>query len=169
MPKGIFKNPIERARKISQALKGHPIYKSKERSKKLSKAFKGRISTFKGKKHTEEAKQKNRLKHLGKKPTLRQLKALKLGQGWNKGKLYYQIIGSKNPAWKGGISFEPYSTDWTETLRRSIRERDHYICQLCNGYGNIVHHIDEDKKNCNHDNLITLCRKCHTKLHRKKI
>lgn len=45
-------------------------------------------------------------------------------------------IGENHPNWKGGITHLPYSVDWTETLRRSIRERDHYICQLCNQYGN---------------------------------
>ena len=63
--------------------------------------------------------------------------------------------------WQGGRSFEPYSVDWTETLRRSIRERDNYICQLCSQYGNNVHHIDYDKQNCNPNNLITLCRGCN--------
>jgi hypothetical protein len=69
--------------------------------------------------------------------------------------------------WKGGISFKPYSLDWTRTLRRSVRERDHYTCQIC---GNLqdevafnVHHIDYNKDNCNPDNLITLCDSCHGK------
>lgn len=70
--------------------------------------------------------------------------------------------GEKHPSWKGGISFEPYTTDWTETLRRSIRERDNYICQLCSQYGNYIHHLDYDKKNCNPTNLITLCHSCHS-------
>jgi len=74
------------------------------------------------------------------------------------------LAGEKNPNWQGGISFEPYSVDWTETLKRSIRERDHYICQLCSNYGNTVHHIDYDKKNCNPTNLITLCVGCNTKV-----
>lgn len=60
-----------------------------------------------------------------------------------------------------------YSVDWTKTLRISIRERDHYTCQLCGerqgDLAHSVHHIDYDKKNCNPDNLITLCLKCHTK------
>lgn len=72
-------------------------------------------------------------------------------------------LGEKCIFWKGGISYEPYSVDWTTTLRRSIRERDNYICQLCNQYGNIVHHKDYDKKNCDPDNLITLCKSCHSK------
>jgi hypothetical protein len=73
----------------------------------------------------------------------------------NKGKLC--------PAWKGGLSFEPYTTDWTKTLKHSIRERDHFVCQICYKNGWYVHHINYDKKNCNPDNLITLCHSCHTK------
>jgi len=73
------------------------------------------------------------------------------------------ISGEDHYNWKGGISFEPYSIDWTETLKRSIRERDKYICQICGQYGNIVHHKDYNKLNCNPDNLVILCRKCHTK------
>ena len=69
--------------------------------------------------------------------------------------------------WKGGLSFEEYTVDWNETLKRSIRERDKYICQLCScqqGDNALdVHHIDYNKKNCNPDNLITLCRSCHSK------
>ena len=76
--------------------------------------------------------------------------------------------GKNHPHWKGGISFEPYSIDWTETLKRAIRERDNYICQLCSQYGCSVHHIDYNKKNCNSNNLITLCRKCHIKTNYKR-
>jgi len=74
-----------------------------------------------------------------------------------------KYVGEKASQWRGGISFEPYSIDWTETLKRAVRERDNYICQICSQYGNIVHHIDYDKKNSGIDNLITLCRSCHTK------
>lgn len=70
--------------------------------------------------------------------------------------------------WKGGISFEPYSIDWKETLKRAIRERDHYLCAICKMYGNHVHHINYDKKNCNSDNLITLCNSCHGKTHHNR-
>lgn len=77
-------------------------------------------------------------------------------------KMSLAMKGNKR-AWQGGKSFEPYSVDWTETLRRSIRERDNYICQLCSQYGNNVHHIDFDKNNCSPDNLVTLCRSCHCK------
>jgi hypothetical protein len=78
-------------------------------------------------------------------------------------KLSLQKLGVKNPMWQGGKSHEVYPVDWTRTLKRSIRERDRYICQICSGNGFYVHHIDYNKKNCNPENLITLCRKCHLK------
>jgi 5-methylcytosine-specific restriction endonuclease McrA len=64
-------------------------------------------------------------------------------------------------------SFEPYSVDWTTTLKISIRQRDRYTCQICgkqqgdNAFS--VHHIDYNKQNCNPENLITLCNSCHSK------
>lgn len=75
--------------------------------------------------------------------------------------------GEKCIFWMGGISYFPYSNDWTETLKRSIRERDNYICKVCDEqqlFKNMpVHHIDYNKLNCNPDNLITLCRHCHSR------
>lgn len=79
-----------------------------------------------------------------------------------------KITGEKNPNWNGGTSFEPYPVDWTEALRRSIRERDHYICQLTGLYGNEVHHIDYDKKNCVPKNLITLSHNSNTKVNKNR-
>lgn len=77
-------------------------------------------------------------------------------------------IGKKSPNWLGGKSFEPYTIDWTLSLKRVIRERDHYTCQLCGELQSDrafdVHHIDYDKKNCNPKNLITLCKKCNSKV-----
>lgn len=105
---------------------------------------------------------------------------LNLGNKYNVGKkrpievkekIRNSLIGKmakdKSPFWKGGISFFPYSLDWTMTLKRSIRERDHYICQLCNEQQSNkafdIHHINYIKTDCSPDNLITLCHKCHMK------
>ncbi|KKN89671.1 hypothetical protein LCGC14_0235170 [marine sediment metagenome] len=90
-------------------------------------------------------------------------------------KQWYQIhseanVGPNNPAWKGGVSFEPYGLDWTDPLKQLIRNSDDNICQMC---GKVkeentqrcqeldVHHIDFVKMNCDPSNLITLCRSCH--------
>lgn len=74
--------------------------------------------------------------------------------------------GVNGSNWQGGKSFELYSIDWTETLRRSTRKRDNYTCQLCSVQQGDkafdVHHIDYNKLNCNPNNLVTLCRSCHT-------
>ena len=127
--------------KMSKALKGRKILWSN----KISKALKGRkLSTGHIKKLSES--------HKGIKQTEK-----------SKKKISEALKGEKSYLWRGGITNNPYTIDWTETLRRSIRERDNYICQLCSQYGNIVHHKDYDKKNCNPDNLITLCKKCHAK------
>ena len=81
--------------------------------------------------------------------------------------------GEKHYNWQGGKSFEPYSTDWTQSLRRTIRERDRYTCQLCSkpqgDRVHSVHHIDHNKKNCNPNNLITLCAGCNTKVNYNRI
>jgi len=100
-------------------------------------------------------------------------KGQKLALGYKHSKEHNRKIseaerGEKGHNWQGGKSFEPYSIDWTDTLRQSIRERDHYICQLCNkpqcNRLHSVHHIDYDKKNCCPENLITLCVSCNFKV-----
>ena len=64
-----------------------------------------------------------------------------------------------------------YPEEWTDTLRRHIRHRDEVSCRLCGSRRERldVHHINYDKTDCDHLNLITLCRTCHqkTNLHRK--
>ena len=77
--------------------------------------------------------------------------------------------GAKHPRWLGGITLEPYGIGWTAARRNLVRERDFFTCQLCLKGGNSfhVHHIDYNKKNNVMDNLITLCRNCHSKLHAK--
>ena len=81
-----------------------------------------------------------------------------------------QFVGAKSPLWEGGISFEPYSTDWRSDLKEAIRKRDDYICQICDIRQDElkgrtkkldVHHIDYNKDNLNPNNLVSLCHSCH--------
>jgi hypothetical protein len=74
--------------------------------------------------------------------------------------------------WRGGIASSEYTEEWKVKFLDSIRERDNFICQECGIHqeelvGRIakldIHHIDYNKKNCNPDNLISLCRSCHMK------
>lgn len=194
-----MRNP-ELRNKISQTMKGRPKPpRTLEHSKKISETHK-RLGIMppsrKGTKLTEEQKSRisksNKGKHyywLGREFSEEHKR--KIGKG-NKGKRCTEetIIKMRKSAiergilpplhkgkdchwYNGGRSFEPYTIDWTDTLKRSIRERDKYICQIC-GKTQIeeleeverklpIHHINYDKKNCNPDNLITLCHKCHPK------
>jgi hypothetical protein len=82
--------------------------------------------------------------------------------------------GEKNNLWLGGKSFEIYSEEFNNKLKESIRKRDDYKCQKCNieqknYYRKLdIHHIDYNKKNCNADNLITLCGKCNCKVNKNR-
>ncbi len=140
MPKGVYQHkPFseEHKRKISQAMKGKH-WKIKDTSK--MKKFGEKNPWWKrGKEHPFYGKKRSK-------------------------KDIEKFSGKNHYNWQGGKSFEPYTINWTETLKRSIRERNNYICQLCNQYGNTVHHIDYDKKNCNLNNLITLCVRCNIKV-----
>lgn len=91
------------------------------------------------------------------------------------GKWYSEnICGGNHPAWKGG--YEPYyGPNWYKQ-RRKARERDNHTCQLCgaekDGKEHDVHHIipfrefglENYKKANSLDNLITLCRSCHSQV-----
>ena len=75
--------------------------------------------------------------------------------------------GEKSYNWCGGISFEPYSPTFNETLKKIIRQRDGYKCQECGVPQSeciralTIHHVDYSKKNSNPYNLITLCVPCN--------
>lgn len=76
------------------------------------------------------------------------------------------MVGSGNPNWKGGIQSEPYCPSWSiQDFKESIKIRDNYKCMnpCCFNRSKIlvIHHIDYDKKNCDRDNLITLCNSCN--------
>ena len=79
------------------------------------------------------------------------------------------LSGENSSRWQGGKSFEPYSLDWKESLREEVRKRDNYKCQLCScpqeecNEKLHTHHINYNKRDCSINNLISLCRKCHTK------
>lgn len=77
-------------------------------------------------------------------------------------------IGSLNSFWKGGWVNPGYPKEFSEELKDRIRARDNYQCQAC-GVPQAecievlhVHHIDGNRNNISEDNLISLCRTCHT-------
>jgi len=185
MPKGVAKNPELKSQRISDSLKKNPVryWLGKKRSPEDIEKFR---KSHLGKKQLPETIEKRRLKLVGHRNFL--------PDGfipWNKGikgyktkpcseerkqKQKIKMLGrydkEKHPQWQGGKSFEIYPMDWTRSLRISIRERDKYICQLCNekqeNEAFCIHHIDYNKKNCDPKNLITLCRNCHAKTNTKR-
>ncbi len=140
-------------------------WKIKDKSNMIGKS--GEKNGFYGKHHSEETKAKLSISHL-KNPSRYWLgkKRPSLSEETKK-KMSKSISGKNHWNWQNGKSLEPYSIDWTITLKISIRERDKYTCQICGEKQNekafSIHHIDYDKKNCNPINLITLCKKCHAK------
>jgi hypothetical protein len=156
MPPGIYK----RIKGINSGLVKGKHWKIKNKSKMF-----GHIPVNKGKHY----KIKDTSNYKGKTPWNKGKKGLQ--KAWNKGLKGYHS-GEQNYNWQGGISKEEYGNDWTDDLRESIRKRDNYICQECgihqdelnNWFKKLdVHHIDYSKYNLDPNNLITLCRNCHTK------
>ena len=83
------------------------------------------------------------------------------------GKMAVRVEVEPEPVWRGcGPS---YPQSFSPELRKRVRERDLFHCQLCGvteeEYGKTlsVHHIDYDKQNSAWDNLTTLCNRCHVR------
>jgi hypothetical protein len=125
-----------------------------------NKGVKGRTGKFE---RTEEYRKKSSEGHKGQK-------------SWNKGKKYPAISGDKHYNWKGGIT--PIHTQIRMSLeyklwRKSIFERDYFVCQKYGTRGGNLHphHI----KNFSQypelrfaiDNGITLSEKAHREFHKK--
>ena len=78
---------------------------------------------------------------------------------------------SKNHQWRGGISFLPYSFEFNDDFKDTIRNRDGFKCVKCNltqeqnkelfNQSLNVHHIDYNKTNTSSDNCCSLCLRCH--------
>lgn len=193
--KGLTKETDKRVKGISDSLTGKKLSKKhieacrkSNTGKKLSDAHKKKIGkasikVWKNlefrKKHKiimnkDEIKKKCVKPHIGRihskeEKEKRKQSLIKYYQNYPEIKEKTKHKGKDNGMWNNGSSFEPYSTDWTEELKRKIRKRDNYTCQKCGkkwkkGMINFdVHHKDYNKKNCKENNLITLCHPCHLK------
>ena len=139
---------------------------------------KGGYSTaWKGGKHTEQAKQKMSRAHIGIKPSLEQRRKQSLAL---KGKMPKNLkmldnSGSNSHWWKGGVTpANELARKGKEfkLWRKSVFERDDYVCQKCSQKGGNLHphHIknfsDYFELRFAIDNGITFCEKCHKKFHK---
>lgn len=60
-----------------------------------------------------------------------------------------------------------YPPEFNETFKKYIRTRDKYLCALCQLRLRLdVHHIDYNRYHTVKSNCISLCRECHTQIHR---
>ncbi|MFA5764443.1 MAG: hypothetical protein WC915_06565 [archaeon] len=81
---------------------------------------------------------------------------------------------TKNPMWKGGISFEPYPLTFDKEFKKLIRERDNFTCLKCNtfeadakklyGKNLTTHHIDYIKENTFKENCCAVCVRCNAEV-----
>jgi len=166
-------------------------FKHSEETKRLfSLERTGRKNPFYGKQHSDETKKKLREANLGKTASLELRRLRSEFMKGNKNLLGHKhlestkhkiaetcrangvyeklslLCGDRSPAWKGGISVEPYCEAWLDReYKGSIKARDGHRCSnpFCRGTSSrlCLHHIDYNKKNCSPENLITLCNSCN--------
>ncbi len=158
------KRPKETCEKITKARRGTHL--SQETKNKISIANKGRKKSIK-----ERKKLSKSIKKLYKeKPELKLIRSKTFSNHWAKN--IDRITGKNNPAWKGGSSFEPYSSEFSKSLKDKIKERDHHNClhpfckRKCKRLG--IHHTDYNKKNSENCNLLTLCFSCNARVNSKR-
>lgn len=175
MPKGVFRR--KRSFRKNARQEALSSWKSLERRKRMSQLIKKKwkdpiyrqkiLKIITNVKHSEKTKKLLSRLRTGTHPSL---EARKHMSGSQKGRKHTEETkrkiglansGSNSYLWRGGHS-NPYPREWTQTLKRSIRERDEYTCQVCNSEPSIeVHHIDYNKDNCNPTNSTVLCNSCH--------
>jgi hypothetical protein len=78
--------------------------------------------------------------------------------------------GPENPAWKGGVSFEPYCVRFNNEFKERVRAFFGYKCIECGAVqtGKLlsVHHVNFNKKTCCDESIplfVPLCDSCHGK------
>lgn len=146
---------------------------TKETDERLLKCGAKITMALKGRHASEEAKANMRKAWKEFDPRKRKTWIEKISAGTKGRKLSPEVSerrrGHGNPNWRGGKSFEPYPIGWTRTFKEQIRFRDRYTCQVCRvpeaecDCRLCVHHKDYDKSNIEPNNLVSLCRSCHTK------
>ena len=172
----LMTNPIER-KKCSDATK--KVWKDRPET----------FATFLKNGHSKESIEKMRKTKTGKKQSDSHRAAIKKGAliagaagrltRYSKTNLppNLKLAQSKSPFQKGekNLRWNPnyqdsYGYEFTRNLKKEILKRDNNKCRNCFSSKKVViHHIDENKYNNFKNNLITLCRTCHMKIHHKSI
>jgi hypothetical protein len=166
--------PVERRRKYcldchKQALHDRPQYeRTPEIRAKLSAANKGKHNNT-GWKHAPETREKIAGAWTDEKREAARQRGLGYAadREWRL-RIANALSGENNPRWQGGIANRKYAPGFDKTLKRAIRERDNFTCQLCAttedelGYALSIHHADYDKSNHDELNLFSTCKRCNS-------
>lgn len=147
-----------RNKKISDAHKGKKF--TDEHRANISKAKLGKPSPIKGIPRSEQQKEKQRQKMLGRKHTLEHNTKIRTNTP----------RGPESPHWQGGISFGKYCPKFNDEFKERVRAFFDYKCLECgsaqNGEKLAVHHILYNKRACCDETIpmfAPLCRNCHAK------
>ncbi len=82
-------------------------------------------------------------------------------------------VGELHHRWGGGVSFGEYGLEFNRQLKQKILQRDSYRCTNCGVPQEecisslVIHHNAGNKGNNNEENLRTMCRSCHLRLHHR--
>jgi len=75
--------------------------------------------------------------------------------------------GENSSSWQGGLNYYPRCTE-LKVNRLAVLNNSDWTCGACGGRANEAHHIDGSRDNHSPENLLSVCRSCHKKLHRNK-
>lgn len=83
-----------------------------------------------------------------------------------------RMKGKKNPTFRDGTWMNqqaPHNIKMFVRARKVVKERDLHECVVCDSMEHLhVHHINMNATDNRITNLVTLCRRCHTKFHAKE-
>ena len=132
---------------------------------RMKAKLKGRSAWNKGIPQSDEAKKKNRESHLGKTPTE---ETKKLMSESHKGVVHSGMFKKGNSPWNRNRN--TFRKIRKSLLRDFILERDKCCVECGNEQANVIHHIRPFaiSKDNSSENLILMCKACHTSLHSKE-
>lgn len=143
--------------KLSAIRKGKP--RSEDTKQKISNALKGRTLSPE---HCAKMSSAN----IGKQQSL-ETRLKKSNASSGKNNPMYGKTREFSPAWRGGISFEPYCPKFNENLKLRVREFFENRCLMCgmteneNGKRLSVHHVTYDKMTCCNETPVIFAALCH--------
>jgi hypothetical protein len=175
-------------RKISDAMKGKPC--TEEQRRKLRALRKGIPPSNKGIPMSNEQRIKIGNSKRGKPLTEEHKQKIRDRAGGMTGKHHSpetclkisiahkgKKAGERNPAWKGGISFEPYCIKFNDEFKERVRAFFDYKCVECGEEQSKkkldIHHVNFRKDACCAADVtplfVPLCQSCHGKTNHNRI